>query len=54
MFEKREELLDAVDHACFQIVHMAKGEEARRRRLRIGTDFESIYKIEVAKKNSEG
>jgi hypothetical protein len=24
MLEKREELLDAVDHACWQIRHMAK------------------------------
>ena len=24
MSEKRDELLDAVDHACFQCIHMAK------------------------------
>lgn len=27
MSEKTDELLDAVDHACFQIVHMHKGKK---------------------------
>jgi len=54
MFEKREELLDAVDHSCYQIIHIAKGEHERRPRLRAGVDFESVYKTTVVKIKSSG
>lgn len=44
MFEGRDEHLDAVDHACFQIIHMAKPIRAAQAAKRDLEEAERNYK----------
>ena len=55
MFEKREELLDAVDYACYQIVHMAKPVRAKQQESlmkKLGTPLKAFGPEPLAKEKS--